>query len=232
MSPPSPTTTQALGDARATLDGSIPFPEVVRRLLETGAEHYHVDDVALRMPFSSADGHLVTMLIPYEGLPSVASGLRVNQGARPALCHVPKHPGRIDDVGDPQAPRLHCGCFGFRHPEPCRKREGRNMPPPGIQVVHHELHHEVFGPFLLVVILEDEAALSHSKDRHLTIQNLGEAQRFIEALGQGEILRRHKGPDRLSTVGNGCIHGSGINTVSEHHALDRVAARYACVAFR
>lgn len=123
MSLPSPTPTQALGDARATLDGSIPFPEVVRRLIETVAEHYHVDDVALRMPFSGADGDIVTKAIPYEGLPSVFAGLRVNQGARSALCHVPKHTGRIDDVGDPQAPRLHRGCFGIRHAESCWKRE-------------------------------------------------------------------------------------------------------------
>ncbi len=32
--------------ARATLDGSPPFPEIVRRLLETGVEYYHVDYIA------------------------------------------------------------------------------------------------------------------------------------------------------------------------------------------
>ena len=37
--------------ARATLDGSMPFPEVVRRLVETGVEYYHVDYVALRKCF-------------------------------------------------------------------------------------------------------------------------------------------------------------------------------------
>ena len=37
--------------ARATLDGSIPFPEVVRRLIETGVEYYHVDYVALQKRF-------------------------------------------------------------------------------------------------------------------------------------------------------------------------------------
>lgn len=59
--------------ACAALDGSIPFPEVVRRLVETGVEYYHVDYVALRTCFYSAMGEVVTTPIPYEGLPSVAA---------------------------------------------------------------------------------------------------------------------------------------------------------------
>jgi uncharacterized protein YbcV (DUF1398 family) len=41
--------------ARATLDGSIPFPEVVRRLLATGVEYYHVDYVAQQKTYYSGD---------------------------------------------------------------------------------------------------------------------------------------------------------------------------------
>src|ERR1035441_957575 len=59
--------------ARGTLDGSIPFPEVVRRLIETGVEYYHVDYVALRKCFYSASGDVVTTAIPYEGLPPIAA---------------------------------------------------------------------------------------------------------------------------------------------------------------
>ncbi len=59
--------------ARATLDGSIPFPEVVRRLVETGVEYYHVDYVALQMTYYSASGGVLKTPINYEGLPSVAS---------------------------------------------------------------------------------------------------------------------------------------------------------------
>lgn len=59
--------------ARATLDGSIAFPEAVRRLLETGVEYYHVDYVALRKGFYSATGAVVTTAISYEGLPPVAA---------------------------------------------------------------------------------------------------------------------------------------------------------------
>jgi uncharacterized protein YbcV (DUF1398 family) len=61
------------GVARATLDGSMPFPEVVHRLVETGVEYYHVDYVAMRKCFYSAVGGVVTTPITYEGLPSVAA---------------------------------------------------------------------------------------------------------------------------------------------------------------
>src|ERR1044072_9535670 len=59
--------------ARATLAGTIAFPDVVRRLLETGVEYYQVDYVALRKCFYSAAGGVVTTPITCEGLPSVAA---------------------------------------------------------------------------------------------------------------------------------------------------------------
>lgn len=57
--------------ARATLDGSIPFPEVVRQLLETGVEYYHVDYVALQKTYYSASGEIIKTPINYEDLPAV-----------------------------------------------------------------------------------------------------------------------------------------------------------------
>ena len=59
--------------ARATLDGSISFPEVVKRLMETGVEYYHVDYVALQKTFYSAAGEVIKTPINYENLPRVAS---------------------------------------------------------------------------------------------------------------------------------------------------------------
>lgn len=70
--------------ARATLDGSIAFPEVVRILIETGVEYYHVDYVTLRKHFYSAAGDVITTPIPYEGLPAVAADFEVN-GLRAAI---------------------------------------------------------------------------------------------------------------------------------------------------
>ena len=59
--------------ARATLDGSMPFPEIVGELLATGVEYYHVDYVALRTTYYSAGGDIVVTPINYEGLPPVAA---------------------------------------------------------------------------------------------------------------------------------------------------------------
>jgi uncharacterized protein YbcV (DUF1398 family) len=59
--------------ARAAFNGTVPFPEVVRRLLETGVEYYHVDYVALQTTYYSASGEIIKVAISYEGLPPVAS---------------------------------------------------------------------------------------------------------------------------------------------------------------
>ena len=59
--------------ARATLDGSIPFPELVRKLMETGVEYYHVDYVALQKTFYSASGEIIKTPINCEGLPAVSA---------------------------------------------------------------------------------------------------------------------------------------------------------------
>jgi uncharacterized protein YbcV (DUF1398 family) len=48
------------------------FPDVVRQLLATGVEYYHVDYVAMRKTFYSADGDTIVTPMAYEGLPPVA----------------------------------------------------------------------------------------------------------------------------------------------------------------
>jgi len=58
--------------ARATLEGTKSFPEIVSQLLAAGVEYYHVDYVALRKTFYGADGAAMTTPIAYENLPSVA----------------------------------------------------------------------------------------------------------------------------------------------------------------
>jgi len=58
--------------ARATLEGTMSFPEVVGHLLSAGVEYYHVDYAALRKTFYGGEGKTVTIPIPYEGLPPVA----------------------------------------------------------------------------------------------------------------------------------------------------------------
>lgn len=58
--------------ARATLNGTISFPEVVAQLLAAGVEYYHVDYTTLRKTFYDAGGAAASAPIPYEGLPLVA----------------------------------------------------------------------------------------------------------------------------------------------------------------
>jgi uncharacterized protein YbcV (DUF1398 family) len=59
--------------ASKTLAGAISFPEVVGNLLRAGVGFYHVDYLARRKSFYSADGSAVVATpIDYEGLPDVA----------------------------------------------------------------------------------------------------------------------------------------------------------------
>jgi uncharacterized protein YbcV (DUF1398 family) len=76
--------------ARATLAGTMPFPEIVGRLLETGVEYDHVDYVALRTTFYSGEGDTVTTPIAYEGLPGVAADFDA-AGLREAILDSQQH---------------------------------------------------------------------------------------------------------------------------------------------
>jgi len=59
--------------ARASLNGTAPFPVIVGNLIAAGVEYYHVDYVGLNMTFYSAEGDVVLTSIPFEGLPPVAA---------------------------------------------------------------------------------------------------------------------------------------------------------------
>ncbi|MBL9154783.1 MAG: DUF1398 family protein [Verrucomicrobiales bacterium] len=58
--------------SKATLAGTMPFPEIVGKLIEVGVEYYHVDYVTLRKTFYSTTGDVVISPITYEGLPEVS----------------------------------------------------------------------------------------------------------------------------------------------------------------
>ncbi len=57
---------------QATLSGSLPFPDIVGKLIAEGVEYYNVDYVALQMHFYSAGGGVVPVPLCFEGLPPVA----------------------------------------------------------------------------------------------------------------------------------------------------------------
>lgn len=69
--------------AQATLSGTMPFPQIVRQLMEAGVEFYHVDYLGRRKTFHDGEGATVSLPIPWENLPPVAvdfdiAGLRAN----------------------------------------------------------------------------------------------------------------------------------------------------------
>lgn len=59
--------------ARATLVGSLPFPDIVGKLMAEGVEYYRVDYVARQMMFHSAAGSVVVAPLSFEALPAVAA---------------------------------------------------------------------------------------------------------------------------------------------------------------
>tara|TARA_R110000787_G_scaffold187146_7_gene299064 strand:+ start:8305 stop:8712 length:408 start_codon:yes stop_codon:yes gene_type:complete len=58
--------------AKATLDGSMPFPQIVGKLIAEGVEYYHVDYAAKSFTFYSESGSSITAPLPFEGLPLVS----------------------------------------------------------------------------------------------------------------------------------------------------------------
>ncbi len=58
--------------AKATLDGSMPFPQIVGKLIEEGVEYYHVDYVDQSFTFYSSAGSMVRAPLSFEGLPAIA----------------------------------------------------------------------------------------------------------------------------------------------------------------
>lgn len=65
--------------AQAVLKGTMAFPDVVRLLIETGVESYHVDYTTLRKTFYSAEGDIVVTPIPWENLPPVAADFNAQE---------------------------------------------------------------------------------------------------------------------------------------------------------
>jgi uncharacterized protein YbcV (DUF1398 family) len=64
---------QTLAAARATLTGSLPFPQIVGLLVASGVEYYHVDFIARSFSFYSGGGAVSVAPLSFEDLPAVAS---------------------------------------------------------------------------------------------------------------------------------------------------------------
>ncbi|HEX4131529.1 MAG TPA: DUF1398 family protein [Pirellulales bacterium] len=64
--------------AAATLAGTMPFPEIVAKLIAAGVEYYQVDYVGRIKQFHDGSGAYVSTAITYENLPTVASELDID----------------------------------------------------------------------------------------------------------------------------------------------------------
>ena len=58
--------------ARASLAGSLPFPDIVHNLIDAGVEYYHVDYVLLQITFYGTHAAPIVVPLSFEGLPAVA----------------------------------------------------------------------------------------------------------------------------------------------------------------
>ncbi len=63
--------------ARASLTGSLPFPEIVRNLIQAGVEYYHVDYILLQFTFYGTNAASVVAPLTFEGLSAVAKDFDV-----------------------------------------------------------------------------------------------------------------------------------------------------------
>jgi uncharacterized protein YbcV (DUF1398 family) len=78
------------GLAKSTLDGSMPFPEIVGKLVANSVEYYHVDYATRSFTFYSATGAAVIASITIENLPSIAEDLDV-PGLKAAILDSQQH---------------------------------------------------------------------------------------------------------------------------------------------
>jgi uncharacterized protein YbcV (DUF1398 family) len=63
--------------ARSTHDGSMPFPEIVGKLIANGVESYQVDFVRLLITYYSTLGAVVTAPLLFEGVPPIAENFNL-----------------------------------------------------------------------------------------------------------------------------------------------------------
>ncbi|MEN9508165.1 MAG: hypothetical protein RLZZ621_728 [Gemmatimonadota bacterium] len=129
--------------------------------------------------------------------------MSIRRVARTAFGDMPQDSGRIDEIGDAEPPRLYRRRFWRGNAEGSGQVERLEVCPPCIEVIHHQLHHAVLRPLLIGVGLQDESTVAGGEDRNLTVQELLEAQRFIEADTARQITGREKG---AGVVGFGMWH--------------------------
>lgn len=76
--------------ARATLQGTLPFPQIVGELMANGVEYYHVDYAGGSFSFYSAAGSVVHAPLSFEELPPIAATWDID-GLKAAILDSQQH---------------------------------------------------------------------------------------------------------------------------------------------
>src|SRR5580692_7640355 len=131
-------------------------------------------------------------------------------GPLPSLANMPQHSGRIHDISNPKPPWLHGWRARRLYFEFSRQVKSLNVRPPGVEIIHHELHHEVLSQFLLIIALKDETAGAGPENCYISIQKFFETQRLIETLRKRKVPCRYKWPRQFVSARN-LQHPSPLN---------------------
>lgn len=110
---------------------------------------------------------------------------------------MPEYTARIKYVGDAQAVWLHLRLLRRRDAKSARQIQAFDVLPPSVEVIDHQLQHEVLGPVLLVIPLQDESPGSGAEDSYIIIEELLESEGFVKFSGQFEVPCRHEGTNKL-----------------------------------
>lgn len=76
--------------ALASMSGILPFPNIVKHLIEEGVEYYHVDYVTRQFTFYNGEGDVVIAPLSMDSLPTVASDFDV-EALRAAIMDSQQH---------------------------------------------------------------------------------------------------------------------------------------------
>src|SRR5580693_7645559 len=143
-------------------------------------------------------------------------------GPLPSLANMPQHSGRIHDISNPKPPWLHGWRARRLHFEFSRQVKSLNVRPPGVEIIHHELHHEVLSQFFLIIALKDETAGAGPENCYISIQKFFETQRLIETLRKRKVPCRYKWPRQFVSARN-LQHPSPLNrfVAASRHLMNR-----------
>jgi uncharacterized protein YbcV (DUF1398 family) len=98
--------------AQATLSGSMPFPEIIEKLVAEGVEYYHVDYLAHQMVFYGEEGSIAIAPLTLAELLDVAKDFDAN-ALKSAIHDSQRHEQKFRDFSRRAAKAGVAGYFAF-----------------------------------------------------------------------------------------------------------------------